>query len=62
MGLYDRDYMRNEGGRANRSGGGEERAEEFASAFIRKHRRALVVGGIILALLIIGGLILALAS
>jgi hypothetical protein len=62
MGLYDRDYMRNEGGRPNRSGGGEDRAEDLASAFVRKHRRVLMVGGIILALLIIGGLILALAS
>ena len=59
MGLYDRDYMRNEGRRPNRLSGTDERIDEFASAFIRRHRRALVIAGVILVLLVIAGLLTA---
>ncbi len=36
----------------------DERAEELPSAFLRKHRRNLIVVGIILAILIVGGMLL----
>ena len=57
MGLHDRDYMRSESGRCqNEARDTDEKVEAFLSGFLQKHRRKLVIAGVVLGILLAAGL------
>jgi hypothetical protein len=61
MGIHDRDYMRGESGRVRADPSAtDEKVEAFLSGFLQKHRRGLIVAGVVLAVLIAAGLVLTL--
>jgi hypothetical protein len=62
MGIQDRDYMKgSSGGVSRRSGSADEKVEAVLSGFLQKHRRLLIILGLIFGLLIVAGIIMAVA-
>ena len=60
MGIQDRDYMkRSSGGSAGPSSSLDERVEALLGGFVKRHKRLLKAGAIILLILIVAGVLLA---
>jgi hypothetical protein len=59
MGLRDRDYMRDSGEDPPPHAPADEKVEAFLEGFLTRHRRLLVIVGVVFGLLITLGIILA---
>jgi hypothetical protein len=63
MGIQDRDYMkRSSGGSAGPPSSLDEKVEALLGGFVKRHKRLLKVGGIVLLVLIVAGVLLAMLA
>jgi hypothetical protein len=61
MGLHDRDYMKGgSGDYGTPASSTDEKVEAYLAGFLQKHRRTLLIIGVVLALLLVAGLLMAL--
>ena len=61
MGLHDRDYMKgSSGGVSGPPSSTDEKVEAFLGGFLQRHRKALLIAGVVLGILLVAGLVMAL--